>query len=83
MDGKEIRLGVPREEGQLSIVFSKGGSREGAGRKGFGITKKISLTLTEETWDNIERRCLEDNISRSEVIRGMIDTYFSIPKEER
>lgn len=31
-----------------------GGKREGAGRKRQGITKKVSLTLTEDEWDYIK-----------------------------
>ncbi|WP_244912734.1 hypothetical protein [Paenibacillus pasadenensis] len=32
----------------------RGGRREGAGRKPQGITRKVSLTLTEEQWNQIE-----------------------------
>ena len=31
----------------------RGGKREGAGRKPKGITKKVSLTLSEQLWDEI------------------------------
>lgn len=34
--------------------MTKGGRREGAGRKRQGITKKVSLTLSEELWHEIE-----------------------------
>jgi hypothetical protein len=32
----------------------RGGKRPGAGRKPEGITKKVSLTLTEDEWKRIE-----------------------------
>ena len=32
----------------------RGGKREGAGRKARGITRKVSLTLTQEEWSRIE-----------------------------
>ncbi|MED4599673.1 hypothetical protein P9314_03005 [Paenibacillus validus] len=34
--------------------MSRGGKRAGAGRKAQGITRKVSLTLTEEQWNQIE-----------------------------
>jgi len=75
-----IKLGVPNKEGQLSLMFTRGGSREGAGRKGIGQTKKISLTLSEEAWQKIEELCTKSDSSRSEVIREIIDAYFSDQK---
>ncbi|WP_233531937.1 ribbon-helix-helix domain-containing protein [Paenibacillus alkalitolerans] len=78
-----IKLGFSNKDGQVSIVFSKGGPREGAGRKGFGETKKISLTLPNETWGKIENHCSENNASRSEAIREMIEYYFSNHKGDR
>jgi hypothetical protein len=33
--------------------MARGGIREGAGRKAQGITKKVSLTLSTETWQEI------------------------------
>lgn len=72
-----IKLGVPNKDGQLSIMFSKGGAREGAGRKGFGETKKVSLTLSSEIWDKIQEHCTDNKSSKSEFIREMIECYFS------
>lgn len=77
MTDKEIKLGVPGQEGQVSFVFSRGGSREGAGRKAIGETKKISLTLSREVWNQLEQCCAAGNASRSEVIREMIEQYFA------
>lgn len=34
--------------------MGRGGKREGAGRKPQGITRKVSLTLTEDEWTKIE-----------------------------
>lgn len=69
---QQVKVGVPREEGQLHITFGKGGAREGAGRKGIGLTKKISLTLPEQVWDDLEAACQSKQISRSELIRQII-----------
>lgn len=76
MDNK-IKVGVNNKEGQLGFIFSKGGLREGAGRKNIGVTKKISLTLTEDMWDKIEKHCTDNNQSRSEAIRNMIESFYS------
>jgi len=35
--------------------MEKDGKREGAGRKAKGITKKVSLTLSEDIWTEIEQ----------------------------
>jgi metal-responsive CopG/Arc/MetJ family transcriptional regulator len=43
------------------------------GRPAIGITKKISLTLSDEVWKEIEERCKLGKFSRSEVIREIID----------
>ncbi|OME80077.1 hypothetical protein BK120_19750 [Paenibacillus sp. FSL A5-0031] len=77
MAGKKIKIAVPDEEGQVSIMFSRGGPRAGAGRKGFGETKKISLTLTNEVWTELENRCKTSGLSRSEVIRGIIESSLN------
>jgi hypothetical protein len=76
-NNNRIKLGVPNEEGQLSIMFARGGPRKGAGRKGIGTTKKVSLTLPEALWDKIEECRNSACGSQSEVIRGMIEFYFS------
>jgi hypothetical protein len=73
---EKIKLGIPNKEGQLSIMFSKGGPRKGAGRKGFGVTKKLSLTLTEELWDIFDQRSNSLNISKSEMIREIMEAFF-------
>lgn len=50
MNNNKVKVGVANKEGQLGFVFSRGGLREGSGRKSIGVTKKISLTLTEDMW---------------------------------
>ncbi|MCM3786170.1 ribbon-helix-helix domain-containing protein [Neobacillus mesonae] len=50
-----------------------GGARAGAGRKPIGITRKISLTLPEECWDEIDRCCGKGDYSVSEVLRSIIE----------
>lgn len=62
-------------------MFTRGGPREGAGRKGIGVTKKVSLTLTEDIWEQIDRECEEEVISRSSFFRNMIESYYSNKKD--
>jgi hypothetical protein len=83
LETKKIKLGVPNKEGQLSMMFTKGGPREGAGRKGFGDTKKISLTLSKALWEILEQRCTALDSSRSEVIRDIIEDFFSTDTEKK
>ncbi|GLX67538.1 hypothetical protein MU1_18830 [Paenibacillus glycanilyticus] len=77
MNNDSIKVGISNKEGQLGFVFTKGGHREGSGRKSIGVTKKVSLTLTEETWDKIESYCVENKQSRSEVIRNILEAFYS------
>ena len=77
IEDKNIKIGVSNKEGQLGFVFSRGGMREGAGRKNIGKTKKISLTLTDDLWEKLEKDCADNNQSRSEVIRKMIESFYS------
>lgn len=77
MSDNNIKIGVSNKEGQLGFLFSRGGPREGAGRKSIGITKKVSLTLTDDMWERLEQDCLNNNQSRSEVIRNMIESFYS------
>ncbi|KWX89126.1 ribbon-helix-helix domain-containing protein [Paenibacillus sonchi] len=51
----------------------QGGARAGAGRKPIGFTRKISLTLPEECWDEIDRCCGKGDYSVSEVLRSIIE----------
>lgn len=64
---------VPEEAGQLNLIISRGGYRQGSGRKRIGVTKTIKLTLSEEDW-NLISQCGE---SSSEAIRNIIGTYKS------
>ncbi|REE78682.1 ribbon-helix-helix CopG family protein [Paenibacillus taihuensis] len=77
MKDKTIKVGVSNKEGQLGFVFTRGGLREGSGRKSIGVTKKVSLTLTDEIWEMIEKQCADNEQSRSEVIRTILESYYS------
>ncbi|RXZ83671.1 hypothetical protein EBB07_04620 [Paenibacillaceae bacterium] len=84
MSIKNFKVGVPAEDGQLSLMFTKGGPRQGAGRKGFGDTRKVSLTLPPEIWDALEQRQQALNCSRSEALREIVTSFFhtdAAPKE--
>lgn len=54
------------------IQSKRGGKREGAGRKGFGVTKKVSVTLPSEVWREIEELCEKGNLNQSKVLRELI-----------
>ncbi|GAB6669703.1 TPA: ribbon-helix-helix protein, CopG family [Bacillus cereus] len=54
------------------IQNKRGGKREGAGRKGFGVTKKVSVTLPSEVWGEIEELCEKGNLNQSKVLRELI-----------
>lgn len=77
MNDHNIKVDVSNKEGQLGFVFTRGGLREGAGRKGIGVTKKVSLTLTEEIWAKMEIHCTDHNLSRSELIRNILASFYS------
>ncbi|NOU70715.1 hypothetical protein GC098_04600 [Paenibacillus sp. LMG 31458] len=77
MNNNKIKVGVSNKEGQLGFVFTKGGLREGSGRKSIGVTKKVSLTLTEGIWGKIEQQCKDNELSRSEVIRNILESFYS------
>lgn len=76
-DAKDkVKVGVSTKDGQLGFLFTRGGLREGAGRKSTGVTKKVSLTLSEDIWQEIEQACADQNASRSQVFRNIIEAYF-------
>jgi hypothetical protein len=47
-----------------------GGYREGAGRPSLGITKKVSVTLPEEVWNEIE--CEKGDLTMSAFLRDLV-----------
>ncbi|MEK5438396.1 MULTISPECIES: ribbon-helix-helix domain-containing protein [Paenibacillus] len=78
----KVKVGVATKDGQLGFLFTRGGLREGAGRKSTGITKKVSLTLPENIWQEIEQACEEQNVSRSQVFRNIIEAHFAKESKE-
>lgn len=44
-----------KEELPQHLRSNRGGLREGAGRPAMGVTKKVSITLTEEQWEKIDK----------------------------
>lgn len=59
--GKELQLenriyekAYKDKEYCLDCRSPHGGKREGAGRPSLGITKKVSITLPDNIWDEIE-----------------------------
>ncbi|RED83275.1 MULTISPECIES: ribbon-helix-helix domain-containing protein [Cohnella] len=76
MNANTIKVGVSNKEGQLGFMFTKGGHREGAGRKSIGVTKKVSLTLTDEMWERLDMHCEKHRVSRSEALRRLVEANF-------
>lgn len=71
-----------------------GGKREGAGRKPMGITRKVSITMSEDAWAWLEREGdrSHGHITVSKRIRelvegtmnsGQVDIYEAIKKAQR
>ncbi|MGC5772872.1 ribbon-helix-helix domain-containing protein [Paenibacillus pabuli] len=83
MHDEPLKIGLSNKDGQLGFVFARGGPRDGAGRKGIGITKKVSLTLTKEVWEEIDRECEDLDISRSSFLRNVIEFYHAANKKDR
>ncbi|REK77158.1 CopG family transcriptional regulator [Paenibacillus paeoniae] len=77
MSDKEVKVVLSNKEGQLGFSFTRGGLREGAGRKAIGVTKKVSVTLPQELWDRLENDREENRLSRSEMMRLIIETYYA------
>jgi len=77
MSNDNMKVGISNKEGQLGFMFAKGGPREGAGRKSIGVTRKVSVTLTDELWEIVDQHCSDHQLSRSELIRNMIESYFA------
>ncbi|MCC3372497.1 ribbon-helix-helix domain-containing protein [Cohnella sp. REN36] len=65
---RESRVSAPSD--------ARGGRRAGAGRKAIGLTRKLSLTLPEKLWAEIDRRCDKGNYPASEIIRSILEDYL-------
>lgn len=54
-------------------MTTKGGKRTGAGRKSLHPGKKaISIMMTQSTWQKVTDKAKELNISRSDLIEGIL-----------
>jgi hypothetical protein len=58
----------------MRYLFQQGGKREGAGRKPLGITKKVSITLSQDHWDWLGE-CIDFGHAKSysELFRQMVE----------
>ncbi|MBM7566691.1 hypothetical protein [Paenibacillus sacheonensis] len=74
----KLKLGFIPQENQLAMLYTQGGPREGAGRKGIGGTRKVSLTLTEDDWAAFEAICQDRPCSKSELLREIIHGYLHL-----
>lgn len=46
------------------------------GRPSLGVTRKVSLTLTEDIWGQIYKLVDDSQQSQSKVLRGIIEEFF-------
>lgn len=58
-----------------------GGKREGSGRPSLGTTKKVSITLNDDTWREIEKTLKKYNTSKSALFREIIEEYYKSDKD--
>lgn len=63
-------------KGDDPIKTTHGGKRMGAGRKPIGISKTLSLTLDEETWEQIDQDKQKQNKSQSAILREIIEDHY-------
>jgi macrodomain Ter protein organizer (MatP/YcbG family) len=63
-------------EDKDGLTHTRGGHRKGAGRKPIGTTRKISLTLPQTCWDEIDRYCQRGDYSVSEVLRSIVEDHL-------
>ena len=76
MEDEQFKIGLSKKTvSSASSLIVEGLAR--AGRKGIGITKKISLTLTKDIWEEIDRECEERAISRSSFFRNIMESYYA------
>lgn len=61
-------------------AIPRGGVRLGAGRKAQGITRKVSLTLTEEQWNQIK---LSGEPTVAAYIQGLMNKVTSIKSGDK
>lgn len=55
--------------------------KNSVGRPSLGVTKKVSITLSEDIWEMIEQRKEELGVSQSQTLRMMIERYFDKDSE--
>lgn len=72
--GKELKL----EKRIYEKTYEEKGvcldCRQGAGRPSLGVTKKVSITLSEEMWDKINED--KGKVSMSGFLREMIEQRY-------
>jgi hypothetical protein len=74
--GEEVALYRFRNKG---VVTEE--NKNAVGRPSLGITKKVSLTLPERVWNEIEERKEENDISQSQAIKDMLEYACQFPKD--
>lgn len=67
---------IHKNEDTVEYNVKRGGSREGSGRPSLGQTKRISLTLPDQTWNQLNRLKNTDVMPLSTLIRHIIIEYF-------
>jgi hypothetical protein len=81
MSKSKISVSLPKNDGQATLILSRGGARDGAGRKSKGITKKVSITLEQEDWDFIDQ-CIEHGADINIISRSAFFRYLHLSTHE-
>lgn len=64
-------------EEMISVILKYENKKKEIGRPSLGVTKKVSLTLPEELWNELDRQQdLKDISSRSALLRQVIESYL-------
>lgn len=72
----QLKQTMPFLQFEIVSIVPHGGKREGAGRPSLGTTKKVSLTLPDEVWENIEQTIRKTGSNQSKLLRTLIEAYF-------
>jgi hypothetical protein len=74
---EQFKLTMPFLNLDIIVIVPHGGKREGAGRPSLGTTKKVSLTLPDEVWENIDEDKEQEGVSQSAVLRSIVERYYN------
>ncbi|MCY9517762.1 ribbon-helix-helix domain-containing protein [Paenibacillus apiarius] len=74
--GEEVAVYRFQNKGVLT-----GEGKKAVGRPALGTTKKVSITLEDETWKKIYETMEENDLTKSALFREIIEKYFSVEQK--